>query len=259
MILIVGDSLTSGYIGIGFSQYLTDTSSTEITFRGIDGDTMLGVTGRAVNYLTQRRISSRITGLVLQCGGNDILLPALLRSDNPQWRQTGRDLIQEGNPPIAAAGDFQTTYRDRIRTVLARGESIPLLPYHIAITTIPPIGEDLSHPLHELRDSHNEMIRELVTDLGIRLIDLDTALSNELRSLQAYDEVTSIRQPYFINDTDNFLNDALYIKKDPASADSLSASRGLHITVDGIHFNSRGAEIAARAFRPFIQSIEQSK
>jgi len=259
VILIVGDSLTSGYIGIGFSQYLTDTSNRSMMFRGIDGDTMLGVTGRAVDYLTRRRISSKITGLVLQCGGNDILLPILLRSDNPQWRQTGRNLIQEGNPPIATAGDFQTTYRDRLRTVLERGESIPLLPDQIGITTIPPIGEDLSQSLHELRDSYNDMIRGLVTDLGIRLIDLDAALSNELRSLQSYDDDTSISQPYFINDTGNFLNDALYINKDSAKADSLSASRGLHITVDGIHFNSRGAEIAARAFRPFIQSIEESK
>ena len=246
MLLIVGDSLTSGHIGIGFSQYLTAPPSKQITLRGIDGDTMLGVTTRALRYVHNKKMAHTLDALIIECGGNDVLLPSLLRSGHMAWEDTGKALIREDSRPIDNPVVFGKRYRERLIPIVAQCRILALPTTHIALTTISPLGENPNTPLQQLRTQYNDQIRSITKEMHLSLIDFDSAglLDND-----------SAPPHYFIDNPNNFTRDALHIQQNPVLADRVSAERGLHTTIDGIHFNSIGARKAAAACSSFINHI----
>ncbi len=246
MILIAGDSLTAGNIGIGFTEFLPEGS---YLFRGIDGDTMRGVTSRTLRYIRQSKIRTQLRGIVLECGTNDVLLPYLLSSPLKLLRDSAHTLIRESSEPSGDSLEFYTIYRERLRAIIKETSGI-LETNQIAITTLPPIGEDLDHELQDLRKGHNTQIRRISEEFCLSLIDLEAAMLRLYRESPPFKE-----SPYFMDDPGNFIIDARLIASDHRKALALTQKRGLNYTIDGLHFNANGARALAIPFSEFIETL----
>ncbi len=247
MILIAGDSLSSGNIGIGYTTFLPER---DYLIRGIDGDTMRGVTERVLRYLKQRRVTDGLEGIIIECGSNDVLLPWLLQSGNPVFREAAAGLVNERTAPEGSPASFASVYDRQLGRIVAAAAEAGLSPDRIAVTDIPPVGEDLSSPIQGIRAEYNRRVQELAAQAGAQLIGLGSVLETAYSSFQPVPPGT-----YFMDEPGNFVRDAAFIADDEAKAAELSRKRGLTLTVDGLHLNGRGARIAARAFTGFIQSL----
>ncbi len=57
---------------------------------------------------------------------------------------------------------------------------------------------------------------------------------------------------------DDLLESALFDRhrsRTAAGCEKLSAARGLHLTIDGVHLNSAGAEIYLKILTPFLENL----
>lgn len=244
MVLICGDSLTSGNIGIGFPACMTGF---KLLVRGIDGDTTRGVLHRSKRYLANSRDARDIDTCIIECGGNDVLLPYLLEHGSREWVEAARALTQKAQPPCTSTRELIELYAQELPELLALQKRIE--PSHLILSTIPPFGEIPHEPLEERRLACNEVIREVATSFGTSLADLDLALAD-------------LRKPssssYLLVDPGMFTEDARRVGRDPVKADLLSRERGLHFTIDGIHLNSIGAKRAAKTYTDLINRLANS-
>lgn len=234
MLLIAGDSITAGHIGIAFTSYLPIE---DLMIRGIDGDTMRGVTARVLRYLSNTRIQRSVDALLIECGGNDILLPSF--SADP----FAAALIQRGKEPIADAQQFIREYSAALDAILEIWTGLGKDPTKIAVASIPPLGEYRDGPMQLTRSLYNGLIREAATQRSFTFIDL------------SFEQLLSGSPGYCLDDLMAMSSDALLVGKDPQKAEQLSRSRGLHFTIDGVHFNERGARAAAEACSSFLDAL----
>jgi lysophospholipase L1-like esterase len=244
MLLIAGDSLAAGHIGIGFTRYLTIDAEQQIMLRGIDGDTMLGVTSRVLKYLGSGRISEAVDALIIECGGNDVLLPKVITSGGEEAQAAAKTLIRSDAPALEDPKEFGRQYALQLDRILARWEELGLQAGHVAIVLIPLLGEELDSQLNASRVSYNEEIRTLAHQRSLTVLDF--ALDAFLRSQPTE------HSGFLLENPQDCLLDAQLIGGDPDAADRLSDQRGLLLTTDGIHLNSRGARLASRQCGEFL-------
>lgn len=229
-ILCLGDSLTAGTLGISWLEILRERPALqgwELINAGENGFTMAGLESRLTGYL-EREDAPDI--LILEGGANDILLPHM-QSAGRAWDPFIRRLLRHGSPPAASLSDFQNT--------LARiGETAERAGIGKTIScTIPCLGENLDSPLNRRREEYNRIIKRnssLVADTAPAFEDI-------LRSLSP--------SSYLFETPEQLQEDALTLSS--RGEEELCAKRGLRLTIDGAHLNSRGARI-------FAESVESS-
>lgn len=229
-IMLFGDSLTAGRIGIAYRRYLPFTA----TARGIEGDTWLGVATRATRYLNTKRNKEEFI-LVIQGGANDLLLSA---------RPQAKHLINAKTPPYGNDDEFAGVFAEVLFTIEQAHPAIPLI-----ICSLPIIGENLSSELNERRRQRNELLESLVShSAGARWCDIATPLE----TIILREKGKRAENLYFIDNVSNFESDAAYIGDDEAKAAEISQQRNLTVTIDGLHPNSTGAQAIAKALTPLL-------
>ena len=229
-IVLFGDSLTAGRIGIAYSRYLPFP----VTARGIEGDTWVGVASRSKRFLTTKRSVEEPT-VVIQGGANDLLLT---------FRPQAKHLINAKTPPYAHDDEFAGIFSDMLFAIEQAHPTIPLI-----ICSLPIIGEDLSSELNERRRQRNELLESLVShSAGALWCDI----ASPLEALIMQEKEKHAQNVYFINDVSNFASDAAYIGDDEDKAAEISRQRNLIVTIDGIHPNSIGAKAIAKALTPLL-------
>lgn len=82
--------------------------------------------------------------------------------------------------------------------------------------------------------------------MDISVLDMQQIFSKHLANLECSD--------YISTNVMTIMKDALFVKKIPR-IDKLSKERGLYFTLDGVHMNSKGAEIVADAYGSVIDPI----
>lgn len=234
MIHLFGDSLSSGNIGISLPWAIQQSFGINLTVHALDGDTMRGVTARALRYVKKHPADA----LILECGSNDLLLPHFFQSGDAGRKQFAGQLIHSSRRPAEDIDEFIEEYTSALR-------ELAFIVNHIALTSIPILGEQLDTPLQQKRREYNHRLELTARQLGLRFINLTKPLEELVRSGETQSD-------YFFESTDNFSRDARYVAGDPKRAEELSAQRGLHATIDGVHLNARGAQAAASAFEEFI-------
>jgi len=214
-VLLIGNSLTAGNLGIPWSRYLKlpgkNSSGNRIINRGLDGDTLPGVRNRLGQFLN-REIPDL---LVIQTGANDILLPEMA-SRGGDWSLFVEQMMERGSIPTAGPGEFRTNYAEMIRSAVSRGMN----GRKIICVTIPPIGENLQSGRNLRRIEYNNALRRAVSDEGAVLADAAAAFEKILGEV---DEPSD----WFFSSPGGFT----------------SEERGLYLTMDGAHLNERGAEL----------------
>lgn len=237
-ILFTGDSITAGKLGRSYLDLLTlQFPDYQLVNLGQDGDTVYGIMNRTVAHLQE---DSGYDLIVISAGHNDIILPAFMQKTNTH-RMIVDDLKKKGSIPAEGLNEYLSTYEAFIDSI-QDAFSIPII-----ITTMSCLNEDLSTSTNEKRFQYNQGIRELGEKNNIGLVDVGEQFNQILRESDCRD--------YFMS---NLLESVLldsWRSKTTKAADKLSRSRLLHLTIDGIHLNSKGAEIYSKLFTEKMKQL----
>lgn len=224
-LLLLGDSLTAGHPGVGYPGMMARLGCRyEAAAEGRGGSTVSETRWRLSPLLATHDPGA----LLVEVGANDILIPFFHRRGG-SWKKMARNLQFHGSVPMTTPETFMDTYGDLLQMV---PDGV-----RVVLATIACLGETLGSDLNRSRNRYNTVIRKLAEERGAGLADVALAFDGELRNLESPSN-------YFLDRHSSVFVDTL-ITAPEAGADYLSRRRGLHLTMDGVHLNSRGARLYA--------------
>lgn len=224
MVLCIGDSLTLGMVGYSYIPFAN--SKYQFINKGVNGDSLYGGVKRLKGYLKKDRYKG-VDTIVLALGTNDILLPHLGRQSlcwNMQYQM--RNLIRKFSFHVQ---DFTKLYCSIVKEMSALG-------YKLVLVGLPYIQLP-GYPLGYIRE-YNHRIARIAAQYGAEYIDMYALQEPLLGKRRTYSWGKS-----------NFgrITDGTYMALFPMEKDRLSKRRGLDLTVDGVHYNSKSAKLLAAA------------
>lgn len=226
LLLIAGDSLAGGLPHLSFPAHLEGMlEGWKVRASSRDGDVLSRVGARMLRLaaLLQPDV------VVLEGGGNDLLLPYLEKRGGG-WAVLARLLRRGGNLPIEDEALFGRT----LEGVL--GAAARLCP-RVAVMNLTCLGEDLGSELNGRRAGYNRAIAEAAAAAGAELVDVASACDEALAEAPG-------ASSYLMDDLSGSFLDTFRCLT-PRAALRLSRNRGLHLTIDGVHPNPRGAALIA--------------
>ncbi|MGZ8539005.1 MAG: SGNH/GDSL hydrolase family protein [Chitinophagaceae bacterium] len=225
-ILFIGDSLIRGSVGVNWVKRLAiKNPGWNVESEGVNGDTLLKVKQRLDKKL---RVSTDYDIIFFGAGINDLLIPVLSKKGF-LFRQAQKYLLAQRSNPQNEPDAFETAFRQVIDDIKRKTNAT------IILTTLSCINESLESPVNQKRCGYNHIIRDVAIETGCSLVDAGALFDGYLRRCQTRD--------YLL---ENFFNTAFCDKFQCSvlgCSDDLSKKRKLHLTVDGLHVNSRGAKI----------------
>ncbi len=225
MIMYLGDSLTRGLVGWSYIKFMPPEPHKNC---GLDGDTAHGALRRLRLYRKTGWYPS-VSVCVVAIGTNDLLQPHLM-SLGPVWR-----LVfgwRRSWKRWADMGEYERVIREIIDTLLADGKRVVIMGL--------PLMQLRGYPEGELRE-RNALLEGLAREYGLPFADV---LSAELSAVPHADRDYNWGRLGLRRALDIITMGLL-----PFTKDSFSRRRGLELTVDGVHFNSFSAGIAAECVR----------
>jgi lysophospholipase L1-like esterase len=231
--LFAGDSITEGTLGESYVERVAKMLYQE---RG-------GLSGEVVNAGrgsdTVESLLERIEGLlvrhspqwvILAIGLNDVWLP-WLSSHSLGWRVwNAYRRSARGQAPSVDLDQFAANYRALIDTARAVTQA------DILVCTVPPIGEKLASPLNRRLARLNGIIKHVAADRQVPVADIWQASVEEIATLSRPSRYVPGEWLFTLIDRQRLRNTA---------PDDLGRRRRLWLTFDGLHLNSRGADLWA--------------
>ena len=234
-VLAMGDSLVAGNIGESFLEHSREIRRFRLINQGQDGEPVKGILRNLENYL---KSNPSPDVLILDGGGNDLLIPYMTEHHPGEWSPFFRKLSRHGSTPAGDIEEFRTDFRK----ILKRTEEAGI--NHLVLMTIPNLSENLTHPLNEQRKILNRAIRNLPDETGkgltVHLADLGRRTESALLPYQPGSD---------------------WLFSSPADLASViteetSRSRGLRFTTDGVHLNKRGAALLAKELDRVLKELQ---
>lgn len=227
-LLIAGDSITEGETGVDYVNMLIKRfEGTALTIKnlGLGGDTLIGITNRLFEHL---KIHNDYDLVIVEAGHNDIILPYFEHGELP-FKLTAKAIESRGSYPITDSEIFKQQYENLVRIC----DEVIECPCFV--TTLSCIGEKQSLFTNQKRNHYNAIIKEVTAKSGCNLIDIGIKFDEYLKTLETTD--------YMMND---FFRAFVFDKNlSDKKASDISTMRGLHLTIDGVHLNEKGASIYA--------------
>lgn len=224
-ILCVGDSITAGKVGASYVNMLKELlPQADIVNAGVNGETIMHILTRLQRLLQDAAFDY----VVLQGGYNDILLPLFL-TKGALFKFAFKAQVRKGVTPISRPRIFKEVLADWISAIRS------IYSGKIILVTMGCINECLQSPSHAIMQQYNDKIREVAKMNNIEIADCEVAFNHVLQKSKQAD--------YFL---ESFWNTAFLDAqrcKRTSCIDMLSHKRGLHLTIDGVHLNTLGAEI----------------
>jgi len=231
--LFAGDDLTAGDDGVSFVERVG--VALQGARGGLRGEVVnAGRSGDTVSSLLQRVDRSlhryQPSWVVLAVGGNDVWYRWLSSHSVGWWIVSQYRRLQYGQAPANDLDEFAAAYRALIDKARQVGSSV-------MACTISPLGEQLSSPVNREVARVNGVIKHVAAELEVPVADIWQAFVEEL----AVQPSSSGYVP----------GEWLFVwferrRRDLVPPDERAARRRLHLTCDGIHLNSRGADLWAR-------------
>ncbi len=224
-VLIIGDSITEGVLGIDYVKMLQNKfHNIRFCNMGLGGDTLQGISNRLLE-----EISINIYDIIIiEAGHNDVILPKM-KEINFLYKLAYNKLIRRGSIPITNPDEFEKKYTQLITKVKAMCKS------EIILTTLSCLNEDLSSDTNKKRANLNEVIKKVALFHSCVIADVGQVFNDKLAN-------TNNRSKFLDGFFNTFFFDALKTKT-IQGAISLSNKRMLKLTVDGVHINLEGAKI----------------
>jgi len=230
--LFAGDSITEGICGESYVERAAGA-----LYQG-----WAGLAGQAVNAgysgETVQSLLDRIRGLlqayqpgwlVLAVGTNDVWLPWRSRRSLEGWLWVHYRRLRFGQRPTSDLDQFASAYRTLIDEAQQAGA-------RVLACTPSPLGEELASSPNRQLARLNGAIRQVAAECDVSLADVWQAFIEPLAVLSNPSRHLPVR----------LLSGALDRRRlRTVTPDELANRRGLHYTFDGIHLNSRGADLWA--------------
>jgi lysophospholipase L1-like esterase len=226
-IAFFGDSLTSGVPGTSYFAILRERfpEDTLLNF-GKGNDTVVSLCRR----ISAMQLDKRLDIAFLWIGVNDVP-----RTDWWPNRAFHTLLAQRRARDM---DEFRSCYRATLNLLCDRAGRVIVAPPALK-------GEDLENHWNCRLVDLAGLIKDLTADCErAEFLDLRAAFSRELAARPRSEKIP--RNPLRV------LMDALTLKTD-GQIDAKATERGLHLTLDGVHLNSAGAELVAEEFAAAIQ------
>ena len=230
--LFAGDSLTEGVYGENYVERVGKALyqgwaglSGEVVNVGRGGDTVRSLLAR----LDQPLYQYRPDWVILAVGTNDVWIPWLTAHSFGWLLWSWYRRMAEGLRPTTDLDQFAALYRaliDKVRQVGAR----PL------VCTASPIGERLASPVNRRLARLNGVIKHVAVEYGVPIADVWQAFVEELAPLPKPAGYVPGEWLFTWLDRRRLRH---------TSPDEIANRRGLHLTFDGLHLNSRGADLWA--------------
>jgi lysophospholipase L1-like esterase len=230
--LFSGDSLTEGKYGESFVERMA--KALYRGYGGLEGEVVnAGRAGDTIRSLASRLDRSLHRYLpdwvILAIGTNDVWFPWLSARSIGWWLWLRYLDMRFGVRATRDLDEFAAAYRQLIDRARQLGANV-------MVCTVPPIGERLGSPLNRRLARLNGVIKHVAADCQVPVADVWQAFVEELATLP--------RPSGFIPGEWLFnWMDRRRVRS--GSPDALSTRRRLHLTFDGIHLNTRGADLWA--------------
>ncbi len=229
-VLCIGDSGTRGSVGVSYVKAIAAAHPEwQVENAGVNGEPITSIGKRLLQKLDK---GNTYDVIVLQGGANDILLPTF--AGRGFWfKQALAHCRRIGRNPLPNAAHYEKALREILEATQSRTKA------KLVLTTIGCLNENLRGGLNNQRRAYNDVIRRVAREYGCRLADPSGPMDRLLSQRQTRD--------YFL---ESFFYTAFsdeIVCKLPGGADWLSRKRGLHVTIDGGHLNSTGANLFRRA------------
>jgi lysophospholipase L1-like esterase len=241
--LFAGDSLTEGTYGESYVDRMATAlawapggTRPELVNAGLGCDTVLSLLDRIEEPLVRHRPA----WVVLAIGSNDVWLPWLGSHSIGWWLWFRYRRIRWRQTPARDLDEFAAAYRALIDKARALSNA------RVLACTVSPLGERLSTPVNHQVARVNGTIKHVAVHAGVPVADVWQAFVEELAPLPR-------RSRYLPREWLTRWLDRQRLRG--GSADALSRRRRLHLTFDGIHLNSRGADLwAATVLKALVES-----
>ncbi len=228
-VIFYGNSLTEGIPGVGFFNILRKKlPDHNLVNMGRGGDTVISL------YRRMKRRDVKKTDIAfIWIGTNDVL--AKVRKDYPIFK------ILAGQIWSKTDKEFEKYYRKTINLINKKTKKI---------FTIPPIfiGENIENKWNKKLNKKSNLIKHISKDYpNVEFVDIRKNI---------YPKLEPNKSDYIMKNTLKVIMDYLRYR-DYNRADKKSKERGLQFTLDGVHLNSKGAEIVADIFCKKIKEVEK--
>lgn len=230
--LFAGDGLTAGDSGESYVERVGRALNRgpgslrgEVVNAGRSGDTVSSLLQRIDRSLHRYQPSWAI----LAIGSNDVWHRWLSSHSLGWWIVSQYRRLKYGQAPAADLDEFAAAYRALIDKARQVGSNV-------MACTVSPLGEQLSSPVNREVARVNGVIKHIAAQLETPVADIWQAFVEEL-SVQPSCSGYVPGEWLFVW--------AQGRHGEKASPDEYAARRRLHLTCDGIHLNSRGADLWA--------------
>jgi lysophospholipase L1-like esterase len=239
--LFAGDSLTEGVYGESYVETIENALGQGLVLNdSIRYDTAATALARIGEPLRRYRPQ----WVILAVGSNDVWLPWLsgLSLGWGLWHLYRR--LRWGKTVTTDLDEFAAVYRALIETSQFVSGS------RVLACTVSPLGERFSSPVNHQLARLNGIIREVAADCQVPVADVWQAFVDELAGLP-------VRSGYLPTEWLFAWLDQRRLRS--STPDTISLRRKLHLTFDGIHLNSRGAELWALTVLGALRRAERGR
>jgi len=242
--LFAGDSLTEGTCGESFVTRIA--AALERGEAGLAGQAINAGRGADTIKALLNRIDVplrqlRPTWVILAIGCNDVWI-SWLTAHSVIWKVWALvRRIQFGQTPTTDLDQFAALYRALIDKVVHQTGA------RVLVCTTSCCGERLSSPPNRQIARMNGVIKRVATDCGAPVADVWQAFVDELAPLPQPSAYVAGELLFTVMDRRRL---------QATSPDEISQRRRLHLTFDGLHLNSRGADLWAKTI---LAALAQAK
>ncbi len=234
-ILFIGDSLVKGSVGVNWVKRLAvKNPEWSVENAGVNGETLMKIKQR----LDKKLDECDYDVIFFEAGINDLLIPAMT---GKLFFNRQKYLLAKRYNPLSEPNAFEETFRRAISAIKKKTSAT------IILTTLSCINESLESSLNKKRCAYNHIIRDVAIETGCSLVDAGALFDGYLRRCRTKD--------YLL---ESFFNTVFYDKFQCnvlGCSDYLSKKRSLHLTIDGLHLNTRGAKIYRNETERLIKTL----
>jgi len=242
--LFAGDSLTEGTYGESYVARIAAALDRgeaglagQVVNAGRGADTIKALLNRIDVPLRRHRPD----WVIVAIGCNDIWIP-WLTAHSVIWRMWALvRRVQFGQVPTTDLDQFAALYRALIDKAMKQADA------RVLACTTSCCGERLSSPPNRQIARLNGVIKGVAADCGAAVADVWQAFVDELAPLPQPSAYVAGELLFTVMDRRRLRT---------TSPDEISQRRRLHLTFDGIHLNSRGADLWAKTI---LAALAQAK
>lgn len=243
--LFAGDGLTEGPYGESYLERVAEALwegwgglAGQVANAGRSADTVQARLDRIDESLREYRPH----WVILAVGANDVWRPWLSRRSLGWWLWFQYRRLTQGQRPTTDLDQFAAIYGALLDKVQHAGAEV-------LACTVSPLGEQLTSPLNRQLARVNGVIKQVAAERHVSLADVWQAFVDELAVQPNHARYVGAGW------LSGWLDRWRLRSKSP---DELSRRRGLHLTFDGIHLNSRGADLWANVILAALARAQET-